>query len=101
MNEIPIFIDAKKIGIFCKKYHIAFLALFGSILTPEFKEISDVDLLVKFEQDYETPSLFDLVDMEEELCLIIGRKVDLRTPGELSCYFRDEVLEKARVIYEG
>ncbi len=100
MNEIPIPIDVKKITIFCKKYHIAFLALFGSILTPNFKDVSDVDLLVKFEQG-QTPSLFDLVDMETELCVIIGRKVDLRTPNELSCYFRDEVLEKARVIYEG
>ncbi len=100
MNEIPILIDAKKISVFCKKYHIAFLALFGSILTSDFNDVSDVDFLVKFEQD-QIPTLFDLVDMETELCLIIGRKADLRTPNELSSYFRDKVLEKAQVIYEG
>jgi hypothetical protein len=99
MKDIPIPLDIKKIGLFCKKYHIAFLALFGSILTPHFKESSDVDFLVKFEENH-TPSLFDIVDMESELCHIVGRKVDLRTPDDLSRYFRDEVLAHAEVIYE-
>jgi len=97
-SRIPL--DLQKINLFCKKYHIAFLALFGSILTPNFKDTSDVDFLVRFEEDH-TPSLFDLVDMESELGFIVGRHVDLRTPNELSRYFRDEVLAKAEVIYEG
>jgi hypothetical protein len=100
MKKIPIPLDRRKLSLFCKKYHIAFLALFGSILTPHFKETSDVDFLVRFEKNH-TPTLFDLVDMESELCLIVGRQVDLRTPNELSRYFRDEVLAQAEVIYEG
>ena len=100
MKNIRIPLDTKKINLFCKKYHIAFLALFGSILTANFKDSSDVDFLVKFE-DSHTPSLFDLVDMESELGSIVGRHVDLRTPNELSRYFRDEVLAQAEVIYEG
>jgi len=100
MKNIPISLDTKKIALFCKKYNIAFLALFGSILTPSFKDSSDVDFLVRFEKDH-IPSLFDLVDIESELCSIVGRKVDLRTPNELSRYFRDEVLAQAEVIYEG
>lgn len=99
MREIPIFLDETKISTFCKKYHIAFLALFGSVLTPNFKVTSDVDFLVKFEENH-VPSLFALVDMESELCLIVGRLVDLRTPNELSCYFREEVLAQAKVVYE-
>ncbi len=99
MKEIPISLDKGKISLFCKKYHIAFLALFGSILTTNFKESSDVDFLVKFEENH-APSLFGLVDMESELCLIVGRQVDLKTPNELSRYFRDEVLAQAEVIYE-
>ena len=99
MEEIPISLDKRKLGLFCKKYHIAFLALFGSILTADFKESSDNDFLVKFEKNH-SPSLFDLVDMESELCLIVGRQVDLRTPNELSRYFRDEVLAQAEVVYE-
>ena len=63
MKKLSISLDEKKIHLFCKKHHIASLALFGSILTPNFKNSSDVDFLVKFESDH-TPSLFDLVDME-------------------------------------
>ena len=95
MKKLPIALDKKRISSFCKKYHIAFLALFGSILTPHFKDSSDVDFLVKFEKSH-IPSLFDLVDMESELCSIVGRQVDLKTPNELSCYFRDEVLDLLR-----
>lgn len=99
MTDIPIHLDKKKINNFCKKYHIAFLALFGSILTSNFKDSSDVDFLVKFEENH-SPSLFDLVDIESELGSIVGRQVDLRTPNEISQFFRDEVLAQAKVIYE-
>ena len=99
MDKLPIDLDKEKIDLFCKKYHIASLALFGSILTPQFKDSSDVDFLVKFEQTH-TPSLFDLVDIESELCAIVGRPVDLKTPNELSRYFRDDVLAQAKVIWE-
>ena len=100
MENARIPLDLNKIHLFCKKYHVVFLALFGSILTQNFKDTSDVDFLVKFEESH-TPSLFDLVDMEFELGSIVGRHVDLRTPNELSRYFRDEVLAQAEIIYEG
>ena len=92
-------INQKKIGDFCKKHHITYLALFGSILTPKFSSKSDVDILVKFEKKH-IPSFFDMVDMEEELTSIVGRKVDLKTPEDLSRYFRDEVLAKAKILYD-
>ena len=88
----------KKIELFCRKYHILSLALFGSILGSSFGAASDVDFLVQFEKKY-IPSLFDLVDMESELSEIIGRKADLKTPHDLSPYFRDEVLALAETIY--
>lgn len=93
-----ISIPSEKIGKFCKKYHIASLALFGSILTSSFNASSDVDVLVRFEEDH-IPTLFDLVDMESELSTIVGRQVDLKTPNDLSPYFRDEVLSSAKIIY--
>jgi len=99
MSKIPIQLNKRKITMFCKKHHIAFLALFGSILTPRFSPTSDVDILVKFEKSH-IPSLFDLVDMECELSSIVGREVDLKTPNELSRYFRAQVLTKAKIIYE-
>ena len=84
---------------FCAQNHIRKLALFGSILTGRFRPDSDVDVLVVFEPDT-AHTYFDLVGMEQELSTMFGRKVDLRTPGELSRYFRDQVLASAAVQYE-
>jgi predicted nucleotidyltransferase len=96
MSKVSI--NKKRIVDFCKKHHIISLELFGSILTPHFSSKSDVDILVKFEKKH-IPSLFDIVDMEEELTSIVGRKVDLKTPEDLSSYFRDEVLAQAKILY--
>lgn len=92
-------INKKKIVDFCKKPHIISLALFGSILTPHFSSKSDVDVLVKFEKKH-TPSFFDIIEMESELTSIVGRKVDLKTPEDLSGYFRDEVQAQAKILYQ-
>lgn len=60
---------------------------------------SDIDLLVEFEPR-STPTLFDMVEMEHELSgLLGGRKVDLRTPQDLSRYFRDEVVRTSEVQF--
>ena len=99
MSKIPLSINKEKIKRFCGKYHIVYLALFGSILTPRFTASSDVDVLVKFDKQH-IPTLFDLVDMEDELSSIMGRQVDLKTPNDLSPYFRKEVLESAAPLYE-
>lgn len=91
-------INHQKIKRFCQRYHIAYLALFGSVLTPHFTDNSDVDILVKFEKQH-APNLFGIVTIESELSDIIVRKVDLKTPNDLSPYFRDEVLAHAKIIY--
>ena len=98
MTQLPIPIDREKIDACCKKYHITYLALFGSILTSRFSTSSDVDILVKFEKKH-IPGLFGIFDIQEELSEIVGREVDLKTPNGLSRYFRDEVLSQAQVIY--
>ena len=88
-----------KIADFCKRNRIRKLSLFGSALKGELRKDSDIDLLVEF-QPSEFPSLLDLARMERELSKLFGgRKVDLRTPNELSRYFRDEVLATASVQY--
>ena len=95
MNPIPI----KAITKFCKEHSIiAKLSLFGSALSGTLRKESDIDLLVEFEPN-KTPSLFVLIDFEDELTTILGRKADLRTPEELSPYFRDEVLAQAKPLY--
>jgi predicted nucleotidyltransferase len=74
------------------------LALFGSFLRDDFTKDSDIDVLVEFEAG-KTPGLA-IVRMEDELSHLLGRVVDLRTPADLSCYFRDRVLQEAMLVYE-
>lgn len=92
-------LPVKKITEFCKKHpEISKLSLFGSALTDAFRPESDIDLLVEFEPG-KTPSLFMIINLEDELNSILGRKADLRTPEELSRYFRNEVLTQAKSLY--
>ncbi len=98
-KKTNIQLPRQKIADFCQKNRIRKLSLFGSALKGELRKDSDIDLLVEFQSDA-TPSLFDLARMERELSKLLGgRKVDLRTPKELSRYFRDEVLSTASVQY--
>lgn len=99
MPSPRIHIPQDKIAHFCEKNHIVKMALFGSVLTDQFKPSSDVDFLVEFQSGH-IPTLFDVVGMEEELSSIIGRHADLKTPKGISRYFRDEVISKALTIYE-
>ena len=92
-----IAIPYDKIAEFCKKNHIRKLSLFGSVLRDDFTPASDVDVLVEFEEG-KTPG-FRFFVMDEELSEILGRKVDLNTPGSLSKYFRDEVISEAKPVY--
>lgn len=64
----------------------------------EFKTDSDIDFLVEFHHEH-IPGLITLSGMEIELSEIIGHKVDLRTPEDLSIHFRDDVIKEARVQY--
>ena len=84
---------------FCRRHHIRKLSFFGSVLNEDFRPDSDVDVLVEFEPGH-APGLFRLSGMANELSSLLGgRRVDLRTPQDLSRYFRDEVLASAEVGY--
>ena len=98
MNK-NIVIAKKKIADFCERNYIQRLAIYGSALREDFGPESDVDVLVEFLPGH-TPGFFKLFEMEEELsALLRGRKVDMRTPEDLSRYFRDEVVASAQVQY--
>ena len=88
---------AKRIAEFCRQRHIRRLALFGSILRDDFSPESDIDLLIEFEPGC-TPG-FRFFTIAEELGQLLGRDVDLNTPGFLSKYFREDVMRDAEVIY--
>src|SRR5437773_6041009 len=83
---------------FCRRHHIRRLSVFGSVLRNDFRPDSDVDVLVEFEPEARV-GYFALVRMENELSGLVGRKVDLRTPAELSRYFRQQVVDGAEVLY--
>jgi predicted nucleotidyltransferase len=98
MFSVSDIITKERLTDFCNKNHIKKLSLFGSALRGELREDSDIDLLVEFEEGH-IPGLLGLAGIELELTRMIGRKVDLRTPAEVSRFFRDEVLSKAKVQY--
>ena len=97
---VKVAADKHKIAEFCREHHIRRLALFGSALREDFGPESDVDVLVEFEPGH-VPGLIRLAGLELDLSEIFGgRKVDLRTPEDLSRYFRDAVIAEAEVQYE-
>lgn len=92
--------DRAQIATFCQKFGIRKLSLFGSILREDFNpEHSDVDFLVEFLPETRI-GYFELVRIENELSTMIGRKADLRTPQELSPYFRQKVIDEASPQYD-
>ena len=90
-------IDRSAIADFCKRHHVRRLAFFGSVLRADFGPQSDVDVLVEFEPGH-VPG-FAFFDLQEELSGLLGRSVDLHTPGSLSRYFRDRVVREAQDQY--
>jgi predicted nucleotidyltransferase len=99
MTETALALPQAEIEEFCRRNRIRKLSLFGSVLTPLFRPESDIDVLVEFEPGSKI-ALFDVAGMELELTERLGRKVDLRTAGDLSRFFRDRVVATAAVQYE-
>lgn len=91
-------IDDHALGSFARRHGITRLSVFGSVLGDTFGPDSDVDVLVKFAPG-SVPGLLGMAAMEIELSELIGREVDLRTAGDLSTYFRDDVEARARTVY--
>ncbi len=98
MRTLPVTLSREVAAEFCRRNHIRRLSFFGSVLRDDFRPDSDVDVLVEFEPDH-VPGFIGIIRMESELSEITGRSVDLRTPQELSRYFRDDVVATAEVIY--
>ena len=86
-----------EIAAFCRRHHITWLALFGSILRDDYGPESDIDVLVEFEAGH-VPGLAFFA-LQDELSAILGRQVDLHTPQFLSPYFREQVRAEAQVQY--
>ena len=99
MEKIRITLPRKQIEDFCLRWKISEMALFGSVLSDEFRSDSDIDVLVSFKDDADW-GLFDFVDMTDELKAIFGREVDLVEKDSLRNPFRRQrILASNEVIY--
>ena len=96
--SMRIDIPNEEIARFCQRNRIRRLALFGSVLRDDFRPDSDVDVLAEFEPGARVGLRF--FGIEKELSEILGRKVDLTTPGFLSPHFREDVLAEAEALYD-
>lgn len=97
MTSPGIQVPNAELARFCRENHIRRLAFFGSVIRDDFSAESDVDVLVEFEPGH-VPGL-RFFALQEELSEMVGRRVELQTPGFLSPYFRDEVLAEAEDLY--
>jgi hypothetical protein len=97
--DLPITIPYDAIKALCEQYHIARLALFGSVLRDDFDPArSDIDVLVEFLPDARIG--WEFVDIQQQLTSIFQREVDLHTPRSIHHRFRDHAVATAQVIYE-
>jgi uncharacterized protein len=97
MQEGRIHFSQSFLESFCKRNHIKKLSFFGSVLRNDFRDNSDIDILVEFEAG-KTPG-WKIIQMEKELSRTLDRNVDLRTPQEISRFSRDRVLAESQIAY--
>ena len=91
--------DRQKVAELCRRYGVAELALFGSVLRDDFRADSDVDVLVSFDPEVH-PSLLELVELREDLKDLFGREVDLvERAGLRNPFRRRAILSTAEVVY--
>jgi uncharacterized protein len=91
-------IDDRALAAFARQHAVRRLALYGSVLRDDFRNDSDIDVLVEF-QPGRSPGLLGMASMELELGALLRREVEIRTYHDLSRYFRDEVRDGARELY--
>ena len=98
MTKARIEIPKEQLVEFCLANRIQRLSLFGSVLSDDFGQDSDVDVLVEFKPGTRI-GLIQFMRLEFELGEILGRKVDLNTPGFISKYFRSKVMNEREDQY--
>jgi len=98
MSTLKIKIPNENLNIFCQRYQVRRLSLFGSVLRDDFRPDSDVDVLVQFDPGARV-SFMTLGKMQRELATIFQRPVDLVPQDGLKPVIREEVLASAQEVY--
>jgi hypothetical protein len=100
--QLAIEIPHEALSCFCQKWNLRTVELFGSVVRENFRADSDVDVMVTFDSMLR-PTLFEFVQMQDELEGIFGRKVDLLSrhavEGSQNPYRKQSILESARIVY--
>jgi predicted nucleotidyltransferase len=96
--SLHIQVNREQIADFCRRHHMRKLAFFGSVLRDDFRADSDVDVLIEFEPEYRL-GLFELMRIQREFSVLIGREADFRTPEDLGRYMRNRVISESEVQY--
>jgi hypothetical protein len=98
-SKLPLAIDSRRVAELCRRWRITQLSLFGSVLRPDFRPDSDVDVLLTFSPDARW-TLLDITRLQDELELILGRSVDVVEEKSLRNPFRRrEILRTRQVLY--
>lgn len=97
-ERLQITIDQERLEDLCRRHGVARLSLFGSVMRDDFGPHSDVDVLVEFAPSAQI-GLLDLARIQLDLSELLGRDVQVSTPGSLSRYFRQGVVESAVPVY--
>ncbi len=99
-SRVRIPVPQDRIADLCRRHHIRWLAVFGSVLRDDFRPESDVDVLVEFEPGRRY-TYFTLAQIEDDLSTLLGRRADLHMPKTLHPFLRDKVLGQAEALYVG
>ena len=99
MTNLPFPLPRERIAAFCHRWQVVEFAIFGSALRDDFNELSDIDVLISFD-DFAEITLLDLAQMQIELESILNRPVDIVEKATLrNPYRRKEILMTSQVIY--
>jgi len=99
MSKLKFPLPRERIGSFCQRWRVTELAIFGSALRDDFNELSDIDVLVTFDDSAEI-TLLDFAQMQIELEQVFNRPVDVIEKAALrNPYRRKGILETSLVVY--
>ncbi len=96
LRKNGIDLNETDITFIVKKYSIKEISIFGSSIRDDFKQNSDIDLLIEF-MNSESISLFDIIDIQEYFEKLTKRKIDIVEPAGLKNPYRKSSILKNKV----